>query len=260
MGQIICHKLKDKCNVRAISRDVDSARTFDLISDCSFIQADARDATTITPAVQNSDIVVISVGTTAFPSSKWEGALNNPEMACLVTVENILNCIESLPVTQRPKRIILLSSIGVLRRNQFPFSFLNTYGVLDYKLASEDLLQERCQSMDISSIVIRPGRLVGPPFTNFDLAKVFGITNGDQRRVVVSEQDDIQGDTERIDVADVVIGLLEATLGSDNSHKRIAVVNDKGAMPLSAWRKSMEELGIDDFVAPVAPSFELVDA
>jgi hypothetical protein len=65
--------------------------------------------------------VIISVGTTAFPTKKWDGG-NDPQTACVKTVETILQSIaESGDI---PKKIVLLSSIGVERPDQMPFKLL----------------------------------------------------------------------------------------------------------------------------------------
>jgi hypothetical protein len=43
------------------------------------------------------------------------------------------------------KRIILVSSVGVDRCDQFPYKILNSYGVLDQKRRSEELLLSRAK-------------------------------------------------------------------------------------------------------------------
>ena len=60
----------------------------------------------------------------------------------------------------------LLSSIGVERQSQFPFLILNLFGVLDAKLESEKVFAKRVKEIGSKSIIVRPGRLVGAPFTN----------------------------------------------------------------------------------------------
>ncbi len=60
----------------------------------------------------------------------------------------------------------LLSSIGVERQSQFPFSILNLFGVLDAKLESERIFAKKAKEIGSKTIIIRPGRLVGAPFTN----------------------------------------------------------------------------------------------
>ena len=115
VGQLICSQLLGSgWRVRAVTRDPVSAASFQLLSGCELLQADARDPSSLPAAVQDADSLVISVGTTAFPTSKWRGG-NTPEVACLETVANILN---ALPSRRSPGKIVLLSSIGVERVDQ----------------------------------------------------------------------------------------------------------------------------------------------
>ena len=100
------------------------------------------------------------LGTTAFPTAKWENDKNKPKIACLDTVENIIDCIKSAD-HKKLKGIILVSSVGVERRSQFPFSILNSYGILDYKYESENVVINNSKKLKYTPIVIRPGRLVG---------------------------------------------------------------------------------------------------
>ena len=140
VGQLICRSLKSVKGidtVTAVSRNANSLATFDLLKGCEFVEADALKTESLKPALDSADFVIISVGTTAFPTSKWKGG-NTPQVACVDTVESILRGIAKSK--RRPKKVILLSSIGVERAGQFPFKILNTFGVLDAKRDSEKLL------------------------------------------------------------------------------------------------------------------------
>ena len=64
------------------------------------------------------------------------------------------------------------------RADQFPFKILNSFGVLDAKRDSEKLLFQYADKLGYQAIVVRPGRLVGAPFTNFDLAKALNLDQG----------------------------------------------------------------------------------
>ena len=120
VGQLISKKLlNDGYTVRAITRDIKSASAFELLNGCEFIQADARQIATLPPTVQDSDVVIISVGTTAFPTKKWDNG-NNPKAACVDTVNNICNVISESNL-QSVKTIILLSSIGVERTDKVTY-------------------------------------------------------------------------------------------------------------------------------------------
>jgi nucleoside-diphosphate-sugar epimerase len=132
-------------------------------------------------------------------------------------------------VQRRPKRVFLISSIGVERSNQFPFLILNWHKVLEYKKLSEQLLIERSKDLGFEAVVVRPGRLVGAPFTNFDLARLLQLDQGANKGVTVSAQDTVAGDMERRDVARAVVSLMEAPVVK--SPKIFSIVNSPGQAP-----------------------------
>ena len=140
VGQLICNKLLNTVgieSVTAISRVAASLATFELLNGCNFVEADALKIDTLRPALSGADFVIISVGTTAFPTKKWDNG-NDPQTACVKTVQTIIKSIaESGDI---PKKIVLLSSIGVEKVDQMPFKLLNSFGVLDAKRQSEDFL------------------------------------------------------------------------------------------------------------------------
>jgi uncharacterized protein YbjT (DUF2867 family) len=113
VGQLICSRLKSESyKVRAITRDAPRTILFPMLQGCDVVEADARVPATLARAVKGSDVVVISVGTTAFPSSKWDGG-NTPQAACVDSVVNILAAL-----SKTPEKVILISSIGVERANE----------------------------------------------------------------------------------------------------------------------------------------------
>jgi hypothetical protein len=86
--------------------------------------ADARDASTLPAAMAGVDAVACCTGTTAFPSSRWEGD-NGPRPTDLVGTTNL--------IAAAPKslaRFVLVTSAGVERQKQLPWAILNTFGAL----------------------------------------------------------------------------------------------------------------------------------
>lgn len=214
VGQLVCkNSINNNWEVNAITRNIDNARQFENLKGCTLLEADARiEDDRLFKAVDGNDFIIISLGTTAFPTSKWEGDKNNPKIACVKTVENILNCVEKSKT--RPSKIVLLSSIGVERQDQIPFSILNSFGVLSAKLESENILIDKSKELDYQAIICRPGRLVGKPFTNFDLAKLLNKDQGDSKGIVLDTRDVLNGDCERTDVAIAITKLLGAKLST----------------------------------------------
>jgi len=148
--------------------------------------------------------LVITTGTTAFPSSKWKDG-NNPKVACLDSVVDALEAVKACK--NPPRRVVLISSIGVERRASFPFLILNAFGVLDAKVEAEQALQRYANELGFDWLIVRPGRLVGAPFTNLDVAKLLQ-AQAAARGVDLSSNDDIAGDVDREDVARLVVAAL----------------------------------------------------
>lgn len=239
VGQLICKNALNKgWTVTAVTRNIDNAKQYGNLDGCNFIEADARIIDDRLKSAIESDFLVISLGTTAFPTSKWEGDKNTPKIACVDTVDNILTCIEA--TKKRPSKIVLLSSIGVERANEIPFSILNSFGVLSAKLESENLLIDKSKDLEYQAIVVRPGRLVGAPFTNFDLAKLLNKDQGDSKGIVMDTRDVLNGDVERNDVAIAITKILGAKLTTDIFPITFSIINADGDAPDDfEWGKLM---------------------
>lgn len=256
LGQWCCRLLVDRgYMVNAVTRDKVSLLeklntadlTFELLRGSNIIEADARELdNALIESVRDAKAIIISVGTTAFPSKKWENG-NNPQAACIDTVNNILGAVEASKT--KPGTIVLLSSIGVERSDEFPFKILNLYGILDAKLKAEEVFKKRVKIIGSKGIISRPGRLVGAPFTNTDLAKLFKIDQGKNQGIVMDIRENLSGDCERKDVADAITRLIMDTncLQSDIV---FSIINKAGKSPseyewgklLSLFTTSKEDL------------------
>jgi nucleoside-diphosphate-sugar epimerase len=239
VGQLICQKLiGDGFSVLAVTRDILKAKEFPMLNQCLFLEADAKfQDSKVEEALKECDHIVISVGTTAFPSSKWKNG-NTPFPANVDTVTNIIE------ITQRqkskPKSITLISSIGVERTKSLPFNILNTYGILDAKKQAEDIVLAGSKRLGCSAIIIRPGRLIGEPFTNFDLAKLLNIKQGKNNRgIEVNRNDVLAGDTDRSDVAEIVRRLIQK---KNKQSIILSIVNKPGNTPTAyEWELLLSE-------------------
>ena len=129
------------------------------------------------------------------------------------------------------KGVILVSSVGVERRTQFPFSILNSYGILDYKYESENVVINNSKKLNYTPIIIRPGRLVGEPFTNFDLSKLLKLTKGNKKNVSISYEDVLSGDCERADVAELIALIITNFKSLQFKNNRISLINIDGGEP-----------------------------
>jgi nucleoside-diphosphate-sugar epimerase len=210
--------------------------------------------------LRNANAVIICTGTTAFPTKAWtksgeEEVSKNVINALLRNSFNIKNSIASLDeqglntpnnvdakanefiakvwnaackVAQ--KRIIMLSSIGVQRREQMPFPVLNTCGVLDAKAAGEKAIKDSAKERGYSYTIVRPGQLFGGPYdNNYYLGTLFQLDKDvDTQGVVVGEGDVLLGDTLRSTLAEVTAQICEGDYARDID---FAVVNEKGDSP-----------------------------
>ncbi len=141
-------------------------------------------------AFLGADAIILATGTSAFPSEKWgDKSSNSPRFIDDEGIKNAVEAIEKINSeaeisgSPRIQRVTLLSSIGVQRRNQFPFFILNLFGVLDSKAAGEIALKEASKRAGFKYAIVRPGRLVGGPYTNPDFAKLLQLDEGDMRAV-----------------------------------------------------------------------------
>ena len=66
---------------------------------------------------------------------------------------------------------------------------------------------------DFDYLTVRPGRLVGGPWTNVDLSNLLKAEEGTRKRVVVERGDALNGDAARISVAELVVRVRNACVG-----------------------------------------------
>lgn len=228
VGQLTVAKLLEKgFPVRVLTRSAEKAeKMFD--QRVETVIGDIRDPITLRPATSNVTHIICCTGTTAFPSDKWdfhtttgvEGlgsfiewgkiyldsqyrrahAKNSPEQA---DDRGVSNLVSAAP--QELKRFIFVSSCGVLRKDQPPFSILNAFGILDAKQKGEEAII--CSGLPYT--IIRPGRLIDGPYTSYDLNTLLKAKTGGTLGVIVGTGDTLVGQTSRIDVASACVECLD---------------------------------------------------
>ena len=215
----------------------------------------------LTGALRDANAVVICTGTTAFPTKAWtrSGSSNDVSRDVLDALLNnsfsVKDAIASLDADglntpnnvdaasnefvvrawndacrSRQKRIIMLSSIGVRRRESMPFPILNACGVLDAKAAGEDAIRTSAEDNGYSYTIVRPGQLFGGPYdNNYYLGTLFQLDKDEETRDVrVGRGDELLGDTLRSTLAEVTAQICEGNYGRDMD---FAVVNERGESP-----------------------------
>jgi nucleoside-diphosphate-sugar epimerase len=214
----------------------------------------------LVPALETANAVVICTGTTAFPTKAWsrsgDATVTGDVLKALVdsgfSVKDAISSLDALglntpnnvddranafflkawdSVCKVPqKRAIMLSSIGVQRRETMPFPVLNACGVLDAKAAGEESLQRSAKAGGYSWTIIRPGQLFGGPYdNNYYLGTLFQLDkDAATQDVEVGRGDELLGDTLRSTLAEVTAQICEGDYARDMD---FACVNVKGESP-----------------------------
>ena len=227
VGQLVVAKLLEKnISVRALTRNKGKAEQM-FEDKVNIVVGDLRYPDTLAGVIENVTHIICCTGTTAFPSQRWDfvnffEAKNSPQ---IVDGEGVKNLILVAP--KNLKRFVFVSSCGILRKDSFPFNILNTFGVLSAKLYAENTLE----NSGLAHTIIRPGRLIDGPYTSYDLNTLLRAKTDGKKAVIIGTGDTLNGETSRIDVANVCVECLnyEVTINQAfdiiNSGKRPPVIN-----------------------------------
>ncbi|CAI7773578.1 unnamed protein product [Closterium sp. NIES-53] len=233
VGQLCVASLVAKNrSVRALVRSVEKAESLFADAPADLIQivtADLRQPGTISPALfAGISAAIVCVGTTAFPSKRWDGD-NGPEQTDYIGVKNLL---AALP--KDLSRIVFVSSAGVERYNQLPYSILNLFGVLKYKKMAEDLVK----ASGIPYTILRPGRLTDGPYTSYDLNTLLKATAGMRKAVEVRRgSDTFSGETSRVVLAEGCVQALGVKAAENEVFEMLSVEGEGPGGDESAWEK-----------------------
>ncbi|KAK8956985.1 hypothetical protein KSP39_PZI001410 [Platanthera zijinensis] len=204
VGQLIVASLLRR-NIKShlLLRDPAKAKSLfgDLDENISKIwKGDTRYPHDLDPAIfEGVTHAICCTGTTAFPSRRWHGE-NTPEK---VDWEGVRNLVSALPKTL--KRFVLVSSVGVTKCDELPWSLMNLFGVLKFKKMAEDIVHKS----GIPFTIIRAGRLTDGPYTSYDLNTLLQATAGKRRAVVIGQGDKLVGEASRLVVAEACIQTLD---------------------------------------------------
>jgi uncharacterized protein YbjT (DUF2867 family) len=252
VGQLVVGKLLEKgLKVRVLTRN--AAKAEEMFNQrVEIAVGDIRQPATLPDATQDVTHIISCTGTTAFPSARWEfdqspnllewgitflnpksseaKAKNSPAK---VDAQGVSNLVTAAP--QNLKRFVFVSSCGILRKEQFPFSILNAFGVLDAKQKGE----ESIINSGLPYTIIRPGRLIDGPYTSYDLNTLLKAKTGGKYGVVVATGDTLSGDTSRIDVANACV---ECLFQPSTSKKIFEIVNQGQRPPVIDWETLFSRL------------------
>lgn len=261
IGQLVTRKLLlDGYNVRVVARNASSAASVLSLSEAA-MATDKTSTTTkrkkgtleikqiglldtdneedLKKALQGASGIVLTVGTTAFPTKKWAGG-NTPKSIDNEAIRKVSRAL--MANKQLARKVVLVTSIGVTRTKEFPFVILNLFGVLDAKRAGEEAIQEAAAASGgtLDYAIIRPGRLVGGPWSNLDLAKLMKIEGGAENGVKIAIGDSLLGDCKRDACAEAVLQCLK-----NESCKNLAfsiASNEERAFTDRQWTESFTSM------------------
>jgi nucleoside-diphosphate-sugar epimerase len=241
VGQLVTKKLVGlgEYNVRVTSRDVVRGKETigdDAVDIVSLDLVDEHNSKALEDALSEVSAVVISVGTTAFPTGKWKGG-NTPRAIDELAVDRIAKAAAKEPGM---KKIVLLTSVGVDRTKEFPFLILNLFGVLDAKKSGEQSVIDAAKDGGFDYAIVRPGRLVGGPYTNPDVAKLLQIEGGAENGVTVEIGDSLLGDCKRDACAESVVRCL--TMDECRNVSFSIVSNEEKALSTEDWSREFTRM------------------
>lgn len=197
-------------------------------------------------AIKGVDALVLATGTTAFPSDKWgKNREYTPQKVDDEGIKKVVEAVQAVNSQEGPRveRVTMLSSIGVKRRWQFPFTFLNWFGVLDAKAAGEEAIIQGAEKANYKYAIVRPGRLVGGPYTGTpDVASLLKMDEGKNQGIEMRNGDPkgFAGDASRRQAA---LAMAQTLLG-DKDNMDFCFVNRPGS-PLTQgeWDACFNKLG-----------------
>lgn len=246
VGQLTVANLIDEgYRVRVLTRSAAKANSM-FAGKVDIAVGDIRQPETLTAATAGVTHIICATGTTALPSARWDfkidlgsnpaeqavnwakiyldkdfrdrNARNTPEA---VDAKGVSNLVQAAP--KDLQRFVFVSSCGVSRKDQFPYTILNAYGVLDAKGKGETALLRS----GLPYTIIRPGQLTDGPYTSRDFNTLIQASTDSKLGVVVETGENINGQSSRIDIAAACTACLsiEAT-----ENKAFEIVN-KGERP-----------------------------
>ncbi|MBD0335110.1 MAG: SDR family oxidoreductase [Cyanobacteria bacterium Co-bin13] len=258
VGQlVVANLLEQGYPVRALTRSLEKVQR--LFSDrIEAVVGDIRQPETLPPAMGGVGYLICATGTTAFPSARWEvdlpegsgglGSLtawgriltdadyrqqHSRNTPYKVDALGVANLVAATPADLR--RFVFVSSVGIQRQKQFPFSALNAFGVLEAKQQGEQSIQQS----GLPHTIIRPGRLIDGPYTSYDLNTLLQAKTQGKRGVVIGQGDTLAGDASRIDVAAACVACLQ----SPAAENQIFELVNQGSRPAELdWNRLFANL------------------
>ncbi|CAN5671921.1 SDR family oxidoreductase [soil metagenome] len=226
--------------VRVLTRSEDKAQAM-FAGRVEIAVGDICQPETLSAATEGITYLICATGTTALPSNRWDFQLdmegnpleqaanwakiyldadfrntyarNSPEAVDAIGVSNLA---QAAPTDLQ--RFVFVSSCGVARRDQFPYTLLNAFGVLDAKLKGETAILRS----GLPYTIIRPGQLTDGPYTSRDFNTLVQASTEGKLDVKVATGDTLNGQTSRIDVAAACVACLESKAAENKAFEIVS--------------------------------------
>jgi uncharacterized protein YbjT (DUF2867 family) len=240
VGQLTVGKLQGRSGfeVRTTSRNKSKGEEVIADSDVEVFELDllSEDTSALEAAMDGVAGVVISVGTTAFPTARWKGG-NTPRAIDEEAVKRIAAVAAKV---ETMKKIVMVTSVGVDRTGEMPFLILNLFGVLDAKKNGEKAVAAAAAIGGFEYVVVRPGRLVGGPFTNLDVAKLLQVEGGAENGVALERGDSLLGDCKRDACAEAIV---QSLINEDCKNIEYSIIStEEKALTESQWTEEFQKI------------------
>ncbi len=157
-------------------------------------------------------------------------ARNSPQQVDAAGVQALLTA--AAPDLQR---FVFVSSCGVERQDQPPYSLLNAFGVLEAKQQGEQAIIQS----GLPYTIIRPGRLIDGPFTSSDLNTLLQAKTAGKLGVKIGTGDQLNGQSSRIDVA---AACVESLRHPGTINQTVELVNQGARPEVIDWGSLFAEL------------------
>lgn len=241
VGQLcVANLLTAGYRVRVLTRSAEKATQM-FAQKVDIALGDIRKRETLGEATADITHLICATGTTALPSNRWDfdidlgsnpleqvanwakvyldeafrkaHARNTPEAVDAVGVSNL---VAAAPADLQ--RFVFVSSCGVTRTEQFPYTILNAYGVLEAKSQGENSILRS----GLPYTILRPGQLTDGPYTSRDFNSLVKATTEGKLGVTIETGDSINGQTSRIDVAAACVAALESSAAINKAFEIIS--------------------------------------
>lgn len=213
LGQLVTKKLrkKDRYCLRVSSRAAIQAEAVLDDESIEVVELDLlhgggfKTKQNLQAAMEGVSAVIIMTDTAGVPKQNWV----DDDAPHAIETKAVEELAQAAVQAGSVKKMVLVTTIGVERRKSFPFNALNLYGVLDARRSEEDSVIAAASDGEFDYAIIRPGNLVGGPYSNTDLEKMTQVDGRAENGLVIEAGDTLTGDCQLDACTEAIVQCLE---------------------------------------------------